>query len=238
MVHPDHTKYELTEPDHEAGYDSLLTATIMIRLSAKLDVQGGYSTGDADGIYHTALEHQVDPETDYPEAAQNTNINNNTTESESISQPEPQQLEVVEEESGSSPAPQLVALKTTTKRRKKKRNKAAPPEAPAAPAVQTQFAHSTIFDKLSQLSEQDSEALDSISHPQTQPQPQNHNENQVLPAWDKPIEEDSEEMYELQDRIQRRPMEIMPEFESEFWKVYGNKLRIFGTQEGVLVLGG
>ena len=237
MVHPDHTKYERTEPDHEAGYDSLLTATIMIRLSAKLDVQGGYSTVDADGIYHTALEHQVDPETNDPEAAPSTNTNNNTTESENVSQTELQQSELAEEEAGSSPA-QVVALKTTTKRRKKKRNKAAPPEPPAP--IPTQFAHSTIFDKLSQLSDQDSEPLESISHPPSQlpsqTQPQTQNENQV-PAWDKPLEDPNGEMYELQDRIQRRPMEIMPEFGSEFWGVYGNKLRIFGTQQGVLDLG-
>jgi poly(A)-specific ribonuclease len=28
----------------------------------------------------------------------------------------------------------------------------------------------------------------------------------------------------------------MPRFGSDFWRVYGNKLRVFGTQEGVCVL--
>ena len=34
----------------------------------------------------------------------------------------------------------------------------------------------------------------------------------------------------------REPMQLMPRFDSDFWKVYGNKLRVFGTQEGVCIL--
>jgi len=29
---------------------------------------------------------------------------------------------------------------------------------------------------------------------------------------------------------------VMPSFKSDFWKVYGNKLRVFGTLEGVAIL--
>jgi poly(A)-specific ribonuclease len=36
VTHPEHSKYQDKEAFHEAGYDSLLTATIMIRLAAKL----------------------------------------------------------------------------------------------------------------------------------------------------------------------------------------------------------
>jgi poly(A)-specific ribonuclease len=31
---------------------------------------------------------------------------------------------------------------------------------------------------------------------------------------------------------------VMPDFSSGFWKVYGNKLRVFGTLEGVAILDG
>jgi poly(A)-specific ribonuclease len=30
----------------------------------------------------------------------------------------------------------------------------------------------------------------------------------------------------------------MPRFEGDFWRVYGNRLRVFGTEEGVCVLNG
>ena len=30
----------------------------------------------------------------------------------------------------------------------------------------------------------------------------------------------------------------MPRFDTDFWRVYGNKLRVFGTEEGVCVLSG
>jgi poly(A)-specific ribonuclease len=39
----------------------------------------------------------------------------------------------------------------------------------------------------------------------------------------------------IEQRIQEG--ELIPRFGSEFWKVYGNKLRIFGTEERVCVLG-
>ena len=39
VTHEDHGKYNDTEAFHEAGYDSLLTATIMLRLAAKLGAE-------------------------------------------------------------------------------------------------------------------------------------------------------------------------------------------------------
>jgi len=41
-THPHHTKYTLHKSAHEAGYDSFLTARVLIRLSAKLDSNGHY----------------------------------------------------------------------------------------------------------------------------------------------------------------------------------------------------
>lgn len=34
---PEHSKYELTSPTHEAGFDSFLTAKVLIRLSARTE---------------------------------------------------------------------------------------------------------------------------------------------------------------------------------------------------------
>lgn len=40
LLHPDHARYAVEKSLHEAGYDSMLTATILIRLSAKLQSEG------------------------------------------------------------------------------------------------------------------------------------------------------------------------------------------------------
>lgn len=36
------------------------------------------------------------------------------------------------------------------------------------------------------------------------------------------------------EQAQRQAMEFIPAFDSEFWQEFGNKLRVFGTQEAVL----
>lgn len=41
-LHPAHTKYGSSEPLHEAGFDSYLTARVAIKIAAKLEEQGNY----------------------------------------------------------------------------------------------------------------------------------------------------------------------------------------------------
>jgi poly(A)-specific ribonuclease len=36
------------------------------------------------------------------------------------------------------------------------------------------------------------------------------------------------------ETVKRKPMELIPAFDSEFWDEFGNTLRVFGTQENVL----
>lgn len=46
-AHPKHQKYSTTKPAHEAGFDSYLTAKVLIRLAAKLEAAGpGATTTD------------------------------------------------------------------------------------------------------------------------------------------------------------------------------------------------
>lgn len=53
-----HSKYKDAALFHEAGYDSLLTATILLRLSAKLYVDHPHEhDSDSDGSFRSAFEH-------------------------------------------------------------------------------------------------------------------------------------------------------------------------------------
>ena len=60
LLHPDHARYAVEKPLHEAGYDSMLTATVLIRLSAKLQSEGkcipAPSPSSEDETYHTPSE--------------------------------------------------------------------------------------------------------------------------------------------------------------------------------------
>lgn len=56
-THRNHDKYDLVQPAHEAGFDSLLTAKVLIRLAAKLEAAGQYiDIYDSDDAHHTASE--------------------------------------------------------------------------------------------------------------------------------------------------------------------------------------
>ncbi|KAF1970776.1 CAF1-domain-containing protein [Bimuria novae-zelandiae CBS 107.79] len=61
VTHADHPKYHDSARFHEAGYDSLLTATILLRLSAKLDIDRQQQhDSDSGGSFKTALENPND----------------------------------------------------------------------------------------------------------------------------------------------------------------------------------
>ena len=58
-THPHFTKYSKNKSFHEAGYDSCLTAFVMILLSAKLEAAGSYTgaeKSDSEDSYATAPE--------------------------------------------------------------------------------------------------------------------------------------------------------------------------------------
>ena len=61
LFHPDHARYAVEKSLHEAGYDSMLTATILIRLSAKLQSEGEWvdvpsPDSSEEEAYHTPSE--------------------------------------------------------------------------------------------------------------------------------------------------------------------------------------
>ncbi|KAL1965715.1 hypothetical protein VTN77DRAFT_5215 [Rasamsonia byssochlamydoides] len=160
VVDPHHSKYEHKELFHEAGYDSLLTAKVFIKLSAQL---------------HKPTHKAIDTE--------GPHLNISTA------------LGEVKEE-----------------------KKVQPPtrEEPAQiPKAQSRFAHRTKFDLLTHTVE----TVDS-------------DETEDGSSSDLSSTEGDGDIVRKIDKG-----ELIPRFQSTFWKIYGNKLRVFGTEERVCMLG-
>jgi poly(A)-specific ribonuclease len=61
VTHPSHSKYHEVAMFHEAGYDSLLTATILLRLSAKMNADRQQPDDASDSSFKTAVEQPNGP---------------------------------------------------------------------------------------------------------------------------------------------------------------------------------
>ncbi|KAL9001564.1 MAG: hypothetical protein Q9169_000139 [Polycauliona sp. 2 TL-2023] len=176
-LHPGHTKYATPDaPSHEAGYDSLMTARLLIRSSVDLEASGKYidelpsPPGDA---FYTPPEGEGDDLMDFNDVSK--------------------QLEAIDKiSSGSSSRPSS-----------------------GVATDRTAFSHVTKFDLLGDLS-------DEIDPHTLQPR------NPAPGMKPKP---------EMKRKIDNETGRRLPAWESDFWKVYGNKLQVNGTMEGVCDLG-
>ncbi|KAF2798585.1 CAF1-domain-containing protein [Melanomma pulvis-pyrius CBS 109.77] len=231
VTHADHGKYHNTKAFHEAGYDSLLTATVMLRLSAKVDVDRQEKLGvgtetDTDVSFKDALEEQggvsliddqdkiLEPVTLPPIADLSASIapSDLNTPLEGIDDPKEEKLENLEKPDG----------KKKKKKSKKRKNKGTVNEK----TTDGKFSSSNLFDRLQELSLNSETGGDWEAMEQP--------ERQQGSAWkDVPYLQDKTGWMAV-ETMEREPMELMPEFDSEFWQEFGNKLRIFGTQELVL----
>lgn len=123
--------------------------------------------------------------------------------------------------SGDAQAAEPVPVKSKQQR---KRDKKKLKQAGLASAGR--FAHATVFDQLREIT--------------------GDSEEDERPEWDVPRVNDSETMETSSDKVTAADWETpyfrreagrgMPKFDSDFWRVYGNKLRVFGTEEGVCLL--
>jgi poly(A)-specific ribonuclease len=93
------------------------------------------------------------------------------------------------------------------KKKKKKRAAQAPQD--------SKYASKNQFENLGSL-EKDSTADSEIEGP-----------------WEDTHISDQTKEYPI-NKMKREPMEMIPKFDDEFWAKFGNRLRIFGTQESVL----
>ncbi|KAI4205563.1 MAG: hypothetical protein LQ350_000342 [Teloschistes chrysophthalmus] len=181
-LHPEHPKYAAAKPSHEAGYDSYLTARVLIRLASKLESSGMYISDDEES-YHTP-----------PEAQSSEDMNGGV-------------LLVTD---GSSPVLHSKGTSSTMSRQSSATSTSTSASKP------TPFSHPTKFDLLGDISsDEDSVALS-------------------------PKEQDRSSLVKQADPSKGNSYEIggrMPAWDSGFWNVYGNKLRVVGTLEQMCPVG-
>jgi poly(A)-specific ribonuclease len=272
ITHEHHNKYTDTTAFHEAGYDSMLTAEIAVRLSAKLELAGSHGSEepqntipptppDVDGggvqldnnntpsVINSAIDSVKGllqspfnllsgGQTNTPDQQPTTTQPSNQQTAEDSLAAATTELDITETDSTGT-----TSKKSKKKKKKNKKSKATTTS--THPAQGGRFAHATAFDQLQ-------DTLTSTSDEDI-PTPEEILEFDALPSDNvDPVVADTDGISEAQqvwDTIpeveevegkwgEREVGSVMPDFKSGFWKVYGNKLRVFGTQEGVAVLDG
>ncbi len=184
------------KPSHEAGFDSFLTAKVLIRLSAKL-----YTANRAvqEETYPESDEdHDMTPDDggvsliapipgDEIDPRGNQSIGDSETGSEGVSlNPQPPKKK-----------PKVVV----------KAAKISIHNPPRAGQANPAFSHATMFDLLGEIP-----VDDSLRSPGKQVKYQPKSGLAAAP---------------------RKRHDMIPPFESEFWNVYNNRLRVNGTVEGI-----
>jgi poly(A)-specific ribonuclease len=206
-VHPEHQKYAFEATYHEAGYDSLCTARLLICISGCMIAEGKFSRAENapspktqsssnESSYHTALSSQS------PEK-QETKADKKKREKKEKKQRE-------------------------KKARKKAKKEAERQEAAEAAALPHRFSNANPYDALRGQStgpsvSRASSSVVSPSWDAPSPTPQDHRMT-FLPA--KPC---AAPCIKASTRV--------PSFDGAFWGALGNKLRVFGTVEEVCDLG-
>ncbi|KAK8202203.1 hypothetical protein M8818_005730 [Zalaria obscura] len=261
-THPNHSKYELMSAFHEAGYDSFLTAQVAIRLSAKLEAAGCYIEVDGsaeDGQSEPEEAGGVKLDGGAPDFTPGSIPQATDTLSYAISGFKGLLLAPVKALTGDGKAsiPKDVGSErkstkaaatsaetggvdgsaessSSKQKNKKSKNKNKNNVAPRpGPASAGRFAHATAFDHFrdSPSDEEETEEeevldfdnLQSSDVPAATPVVSDTDGVTAPNTWGSVMEE-------------WVPMRLMPRFDSDFWKVYGNKLRVFGTVEGMCPL--
>ena len=226
VTHVDHSKYHETEKFHEAGYDSLLTATIMLRLAAKIGAERAKqeTAANASDISDGSFK-----------SAQSTinNVDDIVRDGrEKVVKPVP--LPPVEE-----PADQS----ENEKKRKSKKKK----DKKAKETDTRRFHTKNIFDSLRELrvnpegdssaAEEDDDALD-FNTVEAGPSGAWAEEPDAAAAaassWQNQVYVQDKTGWVPIEQSERHAMEIIPSFDSAFWNEFGNTLRVFGTEEMVL----
>ncbi|KAF2008620.1 CAF1-domain-containing protein [Aaosphaeria arxii CBS 175.79] len=206
-THAHHTKYHDTEAFHEAGYDSLLTATVMIRLSAKLNATmyksspPSLASGSLDS-FKTAIE-------------ENPLLLDGRDKAE-----RPVTLPPVDDSQSHVALISLDSLHISDTDQKKKRDRSRGRKDRASNEKDSQkFATFNIFEGLRALNSTALEDDDGSVSP-----------DGGVPTWGHA----DDTLAQTINGIERDPMELLPPPDSAFWEDFGNRLRIFGTQEAVL----
>ncbi|KAF2270017.1 CAF1-domain-containing protein [Lojkania enalia] len=229
-----HSKYHKTEAHHEAGYDSLLTATVLIQLSTKLNCEGkGKLTTASDPSedgFETAPEEQSSIT---PKGAEELVSGNGDPlpPTEEIKSPNPPTTIPI-----SIPDETQRAIMKKKRNKKKNKKKIDPTE-----AMQHRFATRNLFDDLRNMDLDVEDAADELEEDAIDAE----DAERTFTIWDgvasslRPKATWEDQVYVPDEStpivaFERNPMELIPNFNSDFWTEFGNTLRCFGTEEKVL----
>lgn len=218
ITHPEHSKYQNIEAFHEAGYDSLLTATIMIKLAAKLGVERG------EKILPPLLKNISNNPNGYGGTPPGGDVQDFINDGrEKVQKP--------------VPLPPVESLQPKLSKKQQKKSKQA-----AKKAETQRFQTKNVFDALSEMSlnpDGSSSSADeeesSVQNTETATSGTGGDQtNQAPGSWENtpPVQKTPLE------QMERRPMELIPHFDSKFWSEFGNTLRVFGTEEAVWRIAG
>lgn len=210
-IDPQHGKYLDTKPLHEAGYDSLLTAQILIKLSAQLNTDPGEAKKTEGSniqafstVYRKAME-------EITSTSGKTKVGSQRDDDSTGS--------LVEFSPGRNRASSCTVLP-------KKYPSQRPvdwTEPTEFDRIRSAFAHRTRFDL---LTDQTEEVL-------SFPPKENGDEGSASTTAEESLLSFPEDI-SVEQKVAAG--ELIPRFSSKFWSVYGNKLRVFGTEEGVCML--
>jgi poly(A)-specific ribonuclease len=234
QTHAQHTKYVSREAFHEAGYDSLLTARVMILLSANLEAAGKYvPEAGSDEEYDTAPEDLgEDPPGEGPDGNGPTPAKDIPTgPKRSMTRKRKSKEENVKVKSrfgtkttfdalmsGDDSSPERGIPNSTSLLNGHKPTTARAPSHSPLPSPQI----------ISGLVDKKKSSLNPTAKPFGATSSQ---QEETSKALDK-----QEEISKAAEKQENKVPSLMPPFECDFWRVYGNKLRIFGTEERVLDL--
>lgn len=227
-THPDHAKYQETEAFHEAGYDSLLTATIMIKLAAKLGAEKKKQEPSADpsGTSKATVKKPAKPVVeDVPDIVRDRQ--------EKVTKPVPlPPVQKSEEEAEREKENQRL------KRKNKKKSKK------ARVAEERRLRTGNIFDSLREMRINPEDSTESSTNEEETAIDFDTAEAQTTweeaPAaaagsWENEEFVQDKTGWVPIDQAERHAMEFIPKLDDKrFWGEFGNKLRVFGTEEAVL----
>ena len=185
----------------------------MLRLSTKAHVERQKKLAAS-----TEIATDASPKVALEEQEGGVSLMNETENPpESILLP-PIETQVAAPETAPSPdSPQFSSARRKKNRKKKKK------EAASTNPPNQKFASSNAFDALGSNLEDDGNTEKHID-PVTD----------TKPNWEEePVLQDKSSWVPMKP-MERKPMEMIPPFDSEFWQEFGNTLRIFGTQELLL----
>jgi len=227
VTHEDHDKYNEIEAFHEAGYDSLLTATIMLRLATKLgserkekpqgdlEQESTATSSSKPALGRQASEGGIKLTTDLP--ADVVAHGGEKTQ-------HPIAVPPVE--------PEPVAAGEGNRKTKRKNKNNSKEDIPAS-----RFASKTVFERLRELSVQDSQGMSSSLEEDEELETDTprtsewSNETAANRSWAHEEYVQDESGWVPIKKFARQDMEMIPGFGDAFWTDFGNKLRVFGTLE-------